>query len=64
MKTPNINLEELRAQKDENFRDRLKFIDQYADWLKKTPEQKLEQTAKNPHRPTESLIAFPEPTID
>jgi len=39
MKTPNIDLEELRAQKDENFRDRLKFIDQYVDWLKKTPNK-------------------------
>ena len=36
MKAPNINLEELKAQKEENFRERLKFIDQYAEWVRKT----------------------------
>ena len=35
MKTPNIDLEELRKMKEENFRQRLEFIDMYADWLKK-----------------------------
>jgi hypothetical protein len=39
MKTPVIDLVELRAQKEENFRERLKFIDQYVDWLKKTPNK-------------------------
>ena len=39
MKLPNINLEELKAQKEENFRERLKFIDQYAEWVKKTPNK-------------------------
>ncbi len=33
---PEINLEELKKQKEENFKDRLKFISIYADWLKKT----------------------------
>jgi len=46
MKTPNIDLEELRAQKDENFRDRLKFIDLYVDWLKKTPNKKWSRQQK------------------
>lgn len=40
MRLPNINLEELEKLKKENFRDRLKFIDQYADWLKKTTNKK------------------------
>ncbi len=39
MKTPIINLEELKIQKEENFRERLKFIDQYAKWVKKTPNK-------------------------
>ena len=40
MKTPNINIDELRAQKEENFRERLKFIEQYVRWLKKNPNKK------------------------
>jgi hypothetical protein len=40
MKVPNINLEELKAQKEENFRERLRFIDQYVEWVKKTPNKK------------------------
>lgn len=36
METPDINLEELKKQKEENFKDRLEFIKKYADWVKKT----------------------------
>lgn len=32
-----VDLEELEEQKRKNFEDRLKFIDWYAEWLKKTP---------------------------
>jgi len=39
MKAPHIDLEELKAQKEENFMERLKFIDQYAEWVKKTPNK-------------------------
>lgn len=36
VRLPDIDLEELKRQKEENFRDRLKFIGQYVGWLKKT----------------------------
>ena len=36
MKTPHIDLKELKKQKEENFRERLRFIDKYTEWLKKT----------------------------
>ncbi len=34
-KIPKINLKELDKQKEKNFKDRLKFIDLYVDYLKK-----------------------------
>lgn len=39
MKAPDIDLEELKRMKEENFRQRLEFIDMYADWLKKSEEK-------------------------
>ena len=36
MNIPKINLKELEAQKEENFKQRLEFIKRYAEWLKKT----------------------------
>jgi hypothetical protein len=35
-KLPEINLKELERMKEENFRERLEFLDRYADWVKKT----------------------------
>lgn len=35
-KLPRINLKELEKMKEENFRERLEFLDKYADWVKKT----------------------------
>ncbi len=35
MNTPNIDLEELKKFKEENFRQRLEFIERYAEWVKK-----------------------------
>lgn len=32
-----IDLKELQADKERNFEERLKFIDFYVEWLKKTP---------------------------
>jgi hypothetical protein len=32
---PKINLKRLKEQKERNFKDRLKFIDQHTDWLLK-----------------------------
>ena len=40
MNLPNIDLKELKKQKEENFKDRLKFIEMYAEWLKKSPNKK------------------------
>jgi hypothetical protein len=36
MKTPEINLEELQKQKEDNFQDRMEFVKKYAEWIKKT----------------------------
>ena len=46
MKTPHIDLEELRKLKEENFKDRLAFIDRYTDWLKKTSNHKWSSQQK------------------
>ena len=35
MKLPSIDLEELKKQKEENFKDRLEFIKKYAEWVKR-----------------------------
>jgi len=35
MRTPHIDLKELKKLKEENFKDRLEFIDKYVEWLKK-----------------------------
>jgi len=40
MKTPHIDLEELKKIKEENFKERLDFIDKYTEWLKKSPNKK------------------------
>lgn len=37
--TMKINLYELREEKKKNFEERLKFIDRYVEWLKKTPNR-------------------------
>ncbi len=34
---PRIDLEELALMKEQNIRERRKFIHDYVDWLKKTP---------------------------
>jgi len=39
MKLPDIDLEEFEKMKEENRKERLKFIDQYVKWLKKTPNK-------------------------
>ena len=53
MKLPKIDLKELEKDQKRNFKERLKFIDFYTEWLKKTPnkewssEQKKILTIKN-----------------
>jgi len=39
MKLPDIDLEELKKSKEKNFKERLEFIDFYANWVKKTPNK-------------------------
>lgn len=46
MKTPDIDLEELKKLKEENFKERLEFIDKYVEWLKKTPNKKWSSQQK------------------
>lgn len=36
MKLPKINLAEIEKAKEENFRERMEFIDMYVDWMKRT----------------------------
>ena len=43
MNLPRIDLEELRKLKEDNFKDRLEFIEKYANWLKKNKEWSSEQ---------------------
>ncbi len=46
MKTPNIDLKELDKLKEENFKQRLDFIEKYVEWLKKTPNKKWSSQQK------------------
>ncbi len=39
MKYPEIDLNELRKFKAKNRRERLKFVEMYAEWIKKTPNK-------------------------
>lgn len=38
-KIPDIDLEEWKKRKEQNFKERLEFIDKYTEWLKKTPNK-------------------------
>ncbi len=35
--TEKIDIEELKRERQRNFEERLRFIDLYVEWLKKTP---------------------------
>lgn len=37
---PEIDLEEIERFKEQNFRERLEFIDKYVEWVKKQPNKK------------------------
>lgn len=43
---PKIDLKKLKKFKEENFRERLEFIDKYVEWLKKTPNKKWSSEQK------------------
>lgn len=46
MKLPKINLKELEKFKEKNFRERLEFIDKYAEWVKKSSNKKWSSSQK------------------
>ena len=46
MKFPKVDLEELNRQKEQNFQERLKFIDLYVEWLKKMPNKEWSRQQK------------------
>lgn len=39
MKLPDIDLDELKRFKKQNFKERLRFIKEYADWMKSKPSK-------------------------
>jgi dsDNA-binding SOS-regulon protein len=47
MKLPKIDLKELKKLKEDNFKERLDFIDQYTEWLKKSPNKKWSSQQSN-----------------
>jgi hypothetical protein len=47
MKTPNIDLKELKKLKEENFKDRLEFIGKYAKRLKETHDKQWSSEQKD-----------------
>jgi len=47
MKTPKIDLEELKKFKEQNFKERMEFIDKYAKWVKKNSNNKWSSEQKN-----------------
>jgi len=40
MKLPKIDLEELEKLKEDNFKDRMEFIEKYAEWVKNNSNKK------------------------
>ena len=46
-KLPRVDLKELKKLKEDNFKERLEFIDKYVEWLKKTPNKKWSSQQKD-----------------
>lgn len=46
MKLPKIDLKELERMKEENFKERLEFIDKYSQWLEKTKNKRWSSEQK------------------
>ena len=46
MKLPKIDLSELEKLKEDNFKERLEFIDRYTEWLKGTKNKKWSSQQK------------------
>ena len=47
MKLPKIDLNELKKLKEDNFRERLEFIDRYANWVKKKTNKQWSSQQKD-----------------
>jgi hypothetical protein len=43
---PRIDLAELKKAKEDNFRERLEFLDKYAEWVKNTDNAKWSSVQK------------------
>ena len=43
---PNVNLKELKKFREDNFKERLKFLDMYSEWLKRTPNKEWSSQQK------------------
>lgn len=46
MNLPKIDLEELEKMKENNFKERLEFIDKYTEWLKRTSNKQWSSEQK------------------
>jgi len=44
---PKIDIDELRKAKEENFKERLEFLDSYANWVKNTSNAKWSSAHKS-----------------
>lgn len=44
---PDIDLEEMKKFKEENFKERLEFIDMYVEWLKKKTNKEWSKQQKD-----------------
>jgi hypothetical protein len=44
---PDVDLDELKKDKEENFRQRLAYLDAYVAWLKRTPNKVWSKQQKN-----------------
>ncbi len=44
---PKIDLDRLSKDKENNFQQRLKFIDKYVEYIKKTPNEKWSKEQKD-----------------
>lgn len=43
MKIPKIDMKEMEKWKQRNFEERMKFIDQYVEWLKKNKIREIKK---------------------
>ena len=39
MKCPEVDIDKLKEFKEKNFRERIKFIEMYAEWMKNHPDK-------------------------